>query len=411
MVLPVLNWAAIQPQGDPTARGAFPAMQRGANFANQMRSAQQQRQHAALANQLLNLQVENQPQLQKAQLAQMLAQTEGTQKKTSLADLIAATQAQKAIGGSERFGGPFQLRQMLMTMTSPERAQFRAQHPQAWSQAMEQTASLVSQPSQDSGALKAIYERTLGGGGGDTLPRSPLALPQGEDSYALNPQEISRLASRGAGAAPMQQPQQQGIPGAGMQPQAQPQQPQALPFQSTPEQVEKQRLLASQTAALGNVSPSFKKQIDSAASMHRLLHGPKSKDFRKWLDQSAEYSGISGRALLAKDKLALNKPERYHSYLAARNQLIPIMQGLTTQMEGLGVQQETQRHVRGLFDAAYGSWFTNPSLARKYIDSALSTLEAVEKSRLEILPADVLKSIYKVDFDKSKDERAHVRTI
>ena len=142
MPIPVINYAALQPQGSPAFKNLMPSIQQGMSLAFAPKMMNEELMKNQLANALARINVQYAPEEKEANIGNTRAQTNlmGAQAQLIPSEMLLNTSKAnaipienllniaKAMNQGNRFDDAFNLRAFIATMDPSTRAAFVANH-------------------------------------------------------------------------------------------------------------------------------------------------------------------------------------------------------------------------------------------------------------------------------------------
>lgn len=403
MALPVINWAAIEPQGDPRYQGLMDAVRRGIETGYMPANQQADLQKKQLANRSTQMQNQYYPQVTEANIANTQANTGLTNTtaqyypedvRSSIALRMAQAKRENKMGDLP-FGG-FQPSGIAGDMWGLEmvKQQFGENSPQYAAAVQQYNLDLEKTKSQ------TAYQNVLAG----TLPTRMLT-PQGRGIV-----EQSNLQS---GAMPTGQPWNQmpyfsgGVGGMGSNSISQAMNVPGNPNQPPQPGIPSQAGMQSPQSGVNGIQPQ---QLPAPAQELSALYGAKREkdatdlDARKRMrfaenieksfqlidpDALTSYSGAKGQAQLAYeqglDSAGFNTSEKFKKYQAS---LIPAITAAAQVRQFLGesIQPSMREELLSLTNPS--TWNSSPATAKLKLQQFMKLMENEAQTYSDAVPGN-----------------------
>lgn len=350
--LPVINYAAIQPIGNPLARDLFSNIMQGMQAPNVLRQQKEATKQAQLLTALRNMQLQRAPE--EFDLSQKLKESQ-----------LEAINARSNL-----------LKGQLADLPNQRAAREEA----------ERRANILKAMQAYSAALRTTPETLKG-----SLFSSPLYT-----NRHLN--LLNTLQSEALGD---QQPLGSQIPS-----QSQPKLEDILSNQALDVAARNRSNIIRQS-----MTPQARQQMDAAINSYHMF---KDVDFDKMINSVKRYTTKRGRAALAADLASGEKSAL--DYMTWRKQIVPNLVNQMRKIEGLGVDANTRKELEEIFALEPeshgilshifpGTLPVDPSSSIEYSKRAIKLIKKLEKAYLKpylLNDADtkVLNRLYGIDFTK-----------
>jgi hypothetical protein len=316
------------------------------------------------------------PQAYQDQHTANTARVANLNENTRLMPIDTAVTAQNALNqmgrlsqSQNRFGQAYQMARTLQMMPPAARASWIAQNKDAFTGMLAVLANKVGQQNQTP-TPQVLNTSWL---------QQQLNIPQ-------NNQSSSGLASL---AMPSQQ--QVALPPQNAQAPNTVQQPanSTMTFQATPQIADAVGRASQLDANNKLVTTNIRQRLEGAQIFENLQKTP---EFQQGLKALAMYPGPGGKTQLAVDMVS--NPVRYQQYNAAMQQLLPLVAGSISQMEGFAKTNEGLKTGLNFLKKGMGFAGSDPQAALTYINRGLALLNSEYKS---IKSAG--QPLYKVDIN------------
>lgn len=385
MPVPVINFAALQPQGNPLLKDLIPSIQQGLELGYQPRMIKQDLQKQKLANALAQIQLQYAPQSEKAKasLLSQQAQYYGPETESGINARNASTDLNKAQlkympleemlklyqaqQQTDRFGNAYQLNRALQSLAPASRALWISENSDQYTEMLKTMADNSTNNNK-----RTPYDDALNKVAKDVFPNMPLQL-SGDD--------IQKLAQGGVGTVPQQSPQMMPQQQAGgfspippgafqgqqqqpsqMPPQQQPsyqmppqQQPQTLPMNNPNSEALKKASLLSANNYL--TTAATKNQLEGAVQVSSIMNDP---GFQERAANAALYAGALGKGKEAITALSQTNPKAYEDFLTFKNADITLVKNRIKTLDKMGATDAQREELNGLFDKTMNSLTSNP---------------------------------------------------
>lgn len=397
MPLPVINYAAIEPQGNPAMRALVPALIQGMKLAKEPKMMDAELQKQQLANALSKLNLQYAPRQNEAELGltnaktgflgqqsqyygpDMMsqiglrnAQTNEMNQESGFIPLKYALQASNSMRANDRFGNSYQLKAALQNMSPAARGTWIAQNQDAYNQMLTDVAN--GQQSSGSNIVENMVRQSF--------PSPPTQL-------TLSPEEKNNLV--GAGIAKVMQGNNSG--NSTMQ---------TLPINSkmqnmfggsTPEQ-NQQIQLANQMSANNDLTTNYsRKQGEAAAKLDNWLKEAQPQ-YASAMQNISQYAGLLGKGKKGLDALKSENPQAYKDYQWFTNTFRTNIDALITQMEGTSITNTQQQDYKKMLSSAVDNLTTDPKSAIEQMNLLWDTIGKISEQRAEIAQP-IFKNTYK----------------
>lgn len=370
MLLPMMGFQNIQPQGDPRFADFIKNIQGGMQFSNKMRTDSRQAEREKLENALKSVALQYAPEMQAAELAYTEAQTPHMNAQTGLinqqskfAPLQAAIDAQRAMNSQSRFGTAYQKTQALKA-AGPDYAQKYIEERQDEYTDMLDTLSnkeLEEQYNKQNSPVGRMME--------EYFPQGDLALSQQDQTNLLN----SGIARQGnTEGMPIAQNLQR-LPGGLQSPVGNPQ----TRIQTTPEQREALVNSLRINQNRNQVTNKTRNQSEGGTQLMELLNSP---DYQNNAISAARYAGIKGEALKSVDMLSTEGQKKIQDAEQFVKSNLFAMKGRIKALENLGSTDEQRKEMNEALSNLDKWYYTDPNLFIRGYNKLGKTLEAVEHS-------------------------------
>lgn len=335
MPIGLMNFAGIQPQGNPLARQLVPGLQNAMMFPQQL-----QQQQLAQA-------------LTKAQTAQSGAHTNLLNQQSKylpLKELIAATNAQRL---GSRFGQAYQLQSALNSLDPSTRNLWISQHPKEYNQHLINMANQASSGSQNqNGYLEKAIQNLFPGYKVDSPNQMNYQnnLPQNNSDQTNNQYNDSNA-------------QQNNPPGN---------------FSTKPVDVEELQTSLEHQSNRKGAGPVINRRADAAVALEDWLNKNKEK-YGDAFRNVTKYSQFLGKGEKGIDALSKNSPQAYQDYKWVETSFIPHLANQVKMMEQLAATDKQRSELKELA-GALDSFTLDPVSSLKVFNRQIGTIQDISDS-------------------------------
>lgn len=426
MALPIVNYEALTPQGDPFARGILPALQQGLQTAYMPQMLQQQLQHQKLANALAQIQAQYAPQMNDSELAQRGASTDllrqqgqyygpnvlseiaqrnagtnATQEHTKYLPLQMAIELENTKRQNQRFGSTYQMAKLISEMDPAPRQTYIANNQQAYESMLKNLGQA------------ALQEQMGGSGNSDLLqnlqnkyyPNNAQETLNKEDQRKLLASGIAKIGpAQGGSQMPGQMPATLPVtrPGQPLAPLQSNQQAPNEPFAQTPEQSAQLKRALEMSANKHLTTTGTQNQMEGEIQLESQMNDPV---FKQQAVSASQYVGAMGKGKEALAALSQQNPKAYEDYLTFKNVRLPFIAGRIKQLEKSGATDEQVKVLRDMYDKTLFAFSSNPEQFVTQLDNLgvafQSVGESVQKSANPIFNVKRTEGYKPIGSDKS----------
>lgn len=375
MVVPVINYQNLTPQGNPAAKGMLPSLMQGLQLGMMPHQMKQQLEQQRLANALKQLELQYAPQMNDAELAYKQAQTPHMNAQTRQLGLesqyypqdITSRIDERNVGTqlnkeqlrllpldyllkfnnnnktSTRFGDAYQLSRMLGTMPSSARAVWISENQEAYNDMLNTLANktLAAQENKSNDVLK------------DALSKY---FPNEFKDLTINPneEETQNLINAGIGKPDLQN---LGPLSAQLNNIQQSQLPQNNSFSSNPEMIDRMRTASQISANNSLTTAASRRQLEGAIQVGEIMNDP---GFQSRAINASRYAGAVGKGKASMAALSQKNPQAYEDYLTFLNTDVVLLQNRIKTLDQMGATDAQREELHGLYSRTMDNITSNP---------------------------------------------------